>query len=148
MWTGHITILAMISTTVGLAVVSFTILMMNVEKQVHQKKALKSTTSVQLNQTSHSKDPETYFGDVYRMVLSTNGKVLESNVRALEDENLLEHTDEATKKIFLKVKHAAMVGDGYATFEWPIDHRKKPCTGYATLHDGHKIHLVFQETRA
>ena len=85
MWTGHITILAMISTTVGLAVVSFAILMMNVEKQVYQKKALKSTTSVQLNQTSNSKD----FGDVYRMVLSTNGKVLESNVRALEDENKL-----------------------------------------------------------
>ena len=56
--------------------------------------------------------------------------------------------DDATKNIFLKVKHAAMVGDGYTTFEWPIEQKKQVCTGYATLHDGHKIHLVFQESKA
>ena len=134
----------MISTTVGLTILSYAILTINVGRQVQQKEALKHTTSVRLNQNS---DPQFPQEKVYRMVLSTDGRVLESNVHALKEENLLEYTDDATKNIFLKVKHAAMVGDGYTTFEWPIDQKKQVCTGYATLHDGHKIHLVFQESK-
>lgn len=146
MWTGHTTIVAMISTTVGLTILSYAILIINIGRQVQQKKALKhNTTSVQLNQNSNPQSPQE---KVYRMVLSTDGRVLESNVHALEGGNLLEYTDDTTKNIFLKVKHAAMVGDGYTTFEWPIDEKKQVCTGYATLHDGHKIHLVFQESKA